>query len=205
MTKWSFEQDLLDTAVAGSTADHLVGAALNGPLDTVFVPGIIGQAVQVGRATGDATVLSALDSADLDLAPSFTIEAFVYRTVEHGEDWERFATKWFDGSENWHWAFRGPPNRSQDLFMNGSQQIKQGAVSADIDLGRWYHVAVSGDPANGLRIWQDGVVVGSAPYLAPVSGTDRFRIGNNTVDAGSFQFSGWVDEFQIHDLSQDGT
>jgi hypothetical protein len=204
VTKWSFEDDLLDTAVAGSTADHLAGAALNGPLNTVFVPGIIGQAVQVGRATGDATVLSALDSADLDLAPSFTIEAFVYRTVEHGNDWERFATKWFDGSQEWHWAFRGPPKRSQDLFMNGSQQINQGAVSADIDLGQWYHVAVSGDPTNGLRIWQDGVVVGSGPYLAPINGTDRFRIGNASVGAGLLQFSGWVDEFQIHDLSQDG-
>ena len=202
VSRWGFENDLLDTAAAGSNADHLSGAALNGPLNTVFVAGVIGQAVQVGEAPGNATVLTATDSDDLDLASEFTVEAFVYRTVEHGSDWERFATKWFDGSTQWHWAFRGPPNRSQDLFMNGSQQINQGAVTADLPLNEWHHVAITGDPANGLRIWQDGVVVGTSAYIAPQSGSDSFRIGNATVGASSLQFSGWVDEFQIHDVSQ---
>ena len=202
VSRWGFENNLLDTAAAGSNADHLSGAALNGPLNTVFVAGVIGQAVQVGEAPGNATVLTATDSDDLDLASEFTVEAFVYRTVEHGSDWERFATKWFDGSTQWHWAFRGPPNRSQDLFMNGSQQINQGAVTADLPLNEWHHVAITGDPANGLRIWQDGVVVGTSAYIAPQSGSDSFRIGNATVGASSLQFSGWVDEFQIHDVSQ---
>ena len=203
VSRWGFENDLLDTAAAGSNADHLSGAALNGPLNTVFVAGVVGQAVQVGEAVGDATVLTAPDSNDLDLASEFTVEAFVYRTVEHGSDWERFATKWFGGSNQWHWAFRGPPGRSQDLFMNGSQQINQGAVTADLPLDEWHHVAITGDPANGLRIWQDGVVVGSASYLAPANGTDSFRIGNAAVGSSSLQFSGWVDEFQIHNVSQD--
>lgn len=165
--------------------------------------GIGGQAVQVGSAPGDATVLSAGDSNDLDLAPSFTVEAFVQRTLEHGAEWDRFATKWFDGTNNWHWAFRGPPNKSQDLFMNGVQQINQGGVSADVGLDQWYHVAMTGDPANGLRLWQDGVVVGTSAYVAPANGTDTFRIGNFTAGQTTLQFHGYVDEFMIHDVSQD--
>jgi hypothetical protein len=203
VSQWSFENDLLDSAAGGGTSDHLNAAAFDGPLNTVYVAGVVGQAVQVGEAAGDATVLSAPDSNDLDLASEFTVEAFVYRSLEHGQDWERFATKWFDGGNQWHWAFRGPPNRSQDLFLNGDQQINQGNVSADLPLNEWHHVAITGDPANGLRIWQDGVVVGTAAYLVPQDGSDSLRIGNRMIGASSLQFSGWVDEFQIHNVSQD--
>lgn len=202
VSRWSFENDLLDSAAGGSSPDHLSAAAASGPLNTAYVAGVVGQAVQVGEAAGDATVLTAPDSNDLDLASEFTVEAFVQRTVEHGSEWERFATKWFDGSTQWHWAFRGPPNRSQDLFLNGSQQINQANVSVDLPLNEWHHVAITGDPANGLRIWQDGVVVGSSAFVAPQNGTDSFRIGNAAVGASALQFSGWVDEFQIHDVSQ---
>ncbi len=207
VTQYSFENNLEDTAPSGVSFDNLSAAAMVGPLSTVYVPGVMGiggQAVQIGSAPGDATVLSVGDSNDLDLAPSFTVEAFVLRTIEHGAEWDRFATKWFDGSNNWHWAFRGPPNKSQDLFMNGAQQINQGAVSADVGLDQWYHVAMTGDPANGLRLWQDGVVVGTSAYVAPVNGTDSFRIGNfNAVNQAPLQFHGYVDEFMIHDVSQD--
>ncbi len=198
VAQWSFEDNLDDTAPGGTTADDLTAQALSAPLNTVYVPGICGKAVQVSGDPGDATVLLAPDSNDLDLAPSFTLEAYVYRTHEHGQEWERFATKWFDGSNQWHWAFRTPPDRSQDWFMNGVQQINQGNVTADVELERWYHVAVTGDPGSGFRLWQDGEVVGTAPYVAPADGTDNFRIGNAAVNQAALQFAGWVDEFIIH-------
>lgn len=207
LVKWSFEGNLQDSAESGGTADHLTATARLGPLNPVYVAGVVGQAIQVGRAAGDATVLVAGDSNDLDLGPEFTVESYVYRTTESGTEWERFATKWFDGSSDWHWSFRAPPGRSQDLFMNGVQQINQGNVSADLSIGEWHHVAITGDPVQGLRIWQDGVVVGTAAYVLPANGTSSFRIGNATANSGegSLQFTGWVDEFQIHDVSQDVT
>ncbi len=205
VSQWSFESNLDDTAPSGGTADHLDAFALNEPLDTVFVPGIVGQAVQVGSEPGDATVLEVFDSDDLNLAAEFTVEAFVQRTLEHGAEWDRFATKWFDGTNDWHWAFRQPPNKSQDLFMNGIQQINQGVVTTDVELDTWYHVAMTGDPVNGLRLWQNGRVVGNGPYEEPIPGTDSFRIGNLAVDQTALQFHGWVDEFMIHDVSQTET
>ena len=203
VSHWTFDDQLTDTAEAGSSADDLTAEAFDGDSETVYVEGVIGKAVQVGNETGDATVLIADDSDDLDLAAEFTVEAFVQRTFEHGAEWDRFATKWFDGTNNWHWAFRGPPNKSQDLFMNGGQQINQGTVTADVELDVWHHVAMTGDPANGLRLWQDGQVVGSTDYVEPVNGDDAFRIGNFTVDAAALQFHGWVDDFKIHNVSQD--
>lgn len=202
---WNFDGTLEDSAPAGATADQLSGTALRPPLSVDYVEGVIGQAVHIGEGAGEATVLSAPDSDDLDLNGEFTVEAFVYRTVEHGSDWERFATKWFGGSNDWHWAFRGPPQRSQDLFLNGQQQINQGEVTADIPLNEWTHVAITGDPANGLRLWQNGEVVGTSAYLAPKNGTDSFRLGNAQPGSSQLQFSGRVDEFQIHNVSQDAT
>lgn len=205
VARWTFDGDLEDSAPAGTTADHLSGTALRPPLSVDYVEGVVGQAVLIGEAAGEATALSAPDSDDLDLNSEFTIEAYVYRTVEHGQDWERFATKWFGGSNDWHWAFRGPPQRSQDLFMNGAQQINQGEVSADVPLNEWTHVAITGDPTNGLRLWQNGQVVGSSSYVAPKNGTDSFRLGNATPGSSQLQFSGRVDDFQIHNVSQDAT
>ncbi len=203
VTRWSFEGNLQDSAEGGVSADHLAAAAYQGPLDTTYVPGVVGLAVQVGETYGDATVLSAADSDDLDLQAEFTVEAFVHRTAEHGQEWERFATKWFDGANEWHWSFRGPPGRSQDWFMNGTSHVAHGNVASDLPLGEWHHVAITGDPVQGLRIWQNGVVVGSSPYAAPIGGGDHFRIGNAAPGESMSQFSGWVDEFQIHNVSRD--
>ena len=203
VSQWSFDGNLEDTAAVGGSVDHLTATALNGEVNPVYVEGVCGLAVQIGDQEGDATVLTAPDSDDLDLAPEFTLEAFVRRTFEHGAEWDRFATKWFDGSNQWHWAFRGPPDKSQDFFMNGVQQINQGDVSVDVELDVWYHVAMTGDPVNGLRLWQNGEVVGSFDYSEPADGTDNFRIGNLAVGQTALQFHGWVDEFLIHNVSKD--
>ena len=214
LTQYSFEGNLLDTAAGGATADHMTAAANNGVLSTVYVPGVPGlggQAVQVGLAPGDASVLTAPDSNDLDLATaSWTMEAFVQRTANLNQEWERFATKWFGppGSGlQYHWAFRdqaaGVAPKSQDVFTNGGQRINQSATP-DVPEGQWMHVALTNDNVNGLRAWQDGLVVGSAAYQTIIAGSFGLKIGNGPVTGNeALQFHGWVDEFLIHDVSQD--
>jgi len=203
LTQYDFDGDLQDSALFGANPDHLSATAAAGTLSTAYLPGVVGQAVRVSRSPGEATVLSAADSDDLDLTPSWTIEAFVKPDTVNTGQWDRFVTKWFDGSNQYHWTFKDA-NNGQDLFFNGVNQVPS-STTGTVPLDQWSHVAMTGDPVNGLRLWQDGAVVGSAAYVAPAGGTDAFRIGNwdaTTGNAGS-QFSGLVDELLIHNNSKD--
>ena len=216
VTQYSFENNLTDTAPSGVSFDNLSATSLVGPLNTVYVPGVVGRAVQIGGAFGDATVLEAADSNDLDLGGAeWTIEAFVYRTSDLNSQWERFAVKWFGpggvagpGTDfQWHWAFRdstrtGGP-KSQDLFADGFANRINDTSTPEVPVGEWVHVAITNDAANGLRAWQNGVVIDSQAFLTIADGSHPLRFGNNVVGETRFQFRGWVDEFLIHDVSQD--
>ena len=201
VTQYNFESNLLDTAPAGGTADDLTGFAASGPLSVSYAPGIVGQAVRVSRDPGEATVLQASSSGDVQLAPNWTVEAYVKPDSANTGEWDRFATKWFDGSNEWHWAFRYG-NNGQDLFLNGHQVINAGGTGT-VPLNQWSHVAMTGSPSNGIQLWQNGRVIATTAYEAVTPGTDAFRIGNRAVGDTALQFSGLVDEFQIHDAAQD--
>lgn len=202
-TYYGFENNLLDTAAGGGTADNLTALPAVGVASPTYFPGVVGNAVLVSRAANQATVLQAPDSNDLDLTPSWTIEAFVRPDLNNTGEWDRFITKWFNGGNQYHWAFR-LANNGQDLFMNGVQKINA-AGKPPVPLNAWSHVAFTGDAVNGLRLWQNGAVIGTAPYTPVAAGADPFRIGNNTVAAGeaALQYSGLVDEVTIHDESKD--
>jgi len=201
VTQYGFEGNLLDTAPAGGTADHLSGFAATGPLSVSYAPGIVGQAVRVSRDPGEATVLQAPSSGDLQLAPSWTVEAYVRPDSANTGEWDRFATKWFDTTGEWHWAFRYG-NNGQDLFLNNGQAINAGGTGT-VPLNQWSHVAMTGSPATGVQLWQNGRVVGAGAYQAVTPRTNAFRIGNWRVTDAGAQFSGLVDELQIHNTAQD--
>ncbi len=69
-----------------------------GETTPAFEAGVVGEAVKVSLDAGQTVVLRAFDSDELDLATSWTVEAFVKPDVISSKQWERLATKWFDGS-----------------------------------------------------------------------------------------------------------
>ncbi|NQU25445.1 MAG: PEP-CTERM sorting domain-containing protein [Candidatus Nealsonbacteria bacterium] len=204
---YEFENNLLDTGADGIIADNLIGYDVDGEMTPTFAPGIVGQAVNVSQVAGQAAVLQALDSDELDLAANWTVEAFVKPDFANLNHWDRFATKWFDGSTEWHWTFSNV-NNGQDLFLNGANAI-DGLGTGTVPLNQWSHVAMTGDSNDvdeGIKLWQNGVVVGVAvPYQAVTPGASNFRIGNWDASAGQApsQFSGLVDEFMIHNDAKD--
>ncbi|NQU25446.1 MAG: PEP-CTERM sorting domain-containing protein [Candidatus Nealsonbacteria bacterium] len=201
---YNFENDLLDTGADGTVADNLAALGVAGETAATFQPGVVGQAVNVSRLAGEAAVLEAGDSDDLDLGTDWTVEAFVKPDFANVDLWDRFATKWFDGSTEFHWTFRYPTN-GQDLFLNGGPAIDGGGTGT-VPLNEWSHVAMTGDStdaAAGIKLWQDGAVVGTAAWQAVTPGTGKFRIGNWKTSETLSQFSGLVDEFIIHDVPQD--
>ena len=204
VTQYSFEDNLLDTGVDGLFADDMVSYNTDlelGP--AVFELGLVGQAVRVGLEEGQAAVLQALDSDDLDLAGDYTVEMFILPQPEQEDIWNRLATKWFGGSMQRHFGLQYTQD-GLDLFANAAQ-VLNGAETVDVPTHEWSHVAFTGDSTAGeTTLWYNGVAVGTAPFVAIIPGTAPLELGN-TIGGfyGPNQYSGLIDEFAIHDTAQD--
>ncbi|KPJ70439.1 MAG: hypothetical protein AMS14_10680 [Planctomycetes bacterium DG_20] len=200
VTQYSFENNLNDTAAAGVNADTL--SPWSG--SPSYEPGIVGQAVRIDTAAGQAWRLRATDSNDLDLASNWTLEAFVNPDVNNTGEWDRFWCKWGDGGNYWHWAFRYA-NNGLDLYLNGSVNAVNGASGLpanSVPLNKWSHVALVGDGVT-IKGYINGNEAVSAPYVAPAAGAGAMNFGNFDGSTNDNQFTGLVDEALIHNTNVD--
>jgi hypothetical protein len=203
-TYYSFDGTIADQAPlytnnSGTTADNLTGTAVSGTLATSFQPGRVGQAVRISRDAGQAAMLTANDSNDLDLATDWTVEGWVRPDGINNGEWERIAAKWSPGTTSWHWAFRYAHN-GLDLFLNGNQVIngQTGTPANSLPVNQWSHVAITGNAlANTISAYINGVVVATAPYVAVTNGTSPLALGNFRIQDAALQYSGLIDEFAI--------
>lgn len=202
VTQYSFENDLLDSALAGTTLDTLTPITVGAGAES-YDDGIVGRAVRVDTAAGSAFALRAPTSADLNLASNWTLEAFVKPDTQNTGEWDRFWTKWAEGSNDWHFAFRYA-NNGLDFFENGTQRFDGGTNAAinTVPLNSWSHVAVVGDGAT-IKGYIDGNEVVSASYVAPgAPGASNMNFGNFAAAApNALQFTGLIDEALIHDAA----
>ena len=209
VTQYSFEGNLLDSAASGTTADDLTDNAGG----VSYVRGIVGQAVAIPDTVDGTNKITAASSDDVNLAANWTLEAFVWPDADNDSavEWERFWTKWGDGGEAYHLAFRGaagvPVPDGMDLFVNGGNNIINHNSTATVPREEWSHVAFVGDQgANTIAAWLNGTQVGTTDYVAvaPNDGTmsfGNFSAGNQAV----FQYSGYVDEALIHNAAVDSS
>lgn len=207
VTKYAFDNSLLDTAPSGANADNLLARIVAGAGSETYEPGIIGSAVRLDVATGSAFALQAPSSADLNLAANWTLEAFIKPDVQNTGEWDRLWTKWGEGSTDWHWALRHP-NNGLDLFLNGAGPVVSalnGLPGNTVPLEAWSHVALVGDSStNEVRGYIDGNHVVTGAYVAPLAGAGNMNFGNFATDApNGFQFTGLIDDAQIHNTAVD--
>lgn len=197
VSQWSFESNLIDTATGGVKADSLTDNAGG----VSYVPGVIGNAVRIVSGK-----LTAVNSADLNLTGSWTMEAFIWRDANNlpSNEWERLWTKWGEGGSEYHWSIRGGnvsavPD-SPDLYINGNNNVINHDSTQTIPAEQWVHVALVGDVIAGtIRTYVNGVDVGGSSYTAitPTKGNMNF---GNFIDSGAeLQFSGYIDEAKIHE------
>jgi hypothetical protein len=203
VTQYDFDGNLLDTGSDGAFVDDLIGY---NPVQEVtpptFAEGLVGQAVRLGLEEGQANVLQALDSNDLDMAGDYTLEMFVLPQPEHGNHWHRLVEKWTGGMQ-YHFAINYPID-GLDLFMNGAN-VFDGLTTAPVPANEWTHVAFTGDSTAGeTKIWVNGVAVGTAPFVAVNPGPAPLEFGNvNVPGQETLQYSGLIDDFAIHNTAQD--
>ena len=200
VSQWSFEGNLSDSS-AGTAEDNLTPTG-----DPEYAPGVVGQAVKI--TAGGLQRLRAEDSDDLDLAESWTLEAYVWPDADNSGEWDRFWTKWGDGGNQWHTAFRSTGavdvDNGLDLFINDGDNIINSNTTAEVPLETWSHVAFVGDSASGkITAWLNGEQVGETDYQEVTPGDGAMNFGNFASPADGLQYSGLIDEAKIHAAAVD--
>jgi hypothetical protein len=224
VAKWSFENNLSDTASGGSVSDTLYGQSTyqgDGNAnyttylrDPIFASaGVVGSAVRVGALTTDTTGAMYLVSADgnstdLDLPGAvYTMEAFIKAdTLEY--TYTRIFSKMVSKFSPYAYHFtlkKSSSNYCLDMIHVTSGNASRTASSTtNVSANQWHHVAVT---ANGstIMLWLDGVSVGSQTYDGTIYNSNSpFWIGGRT-DGGTNAFKGLVDEAIIWDEVKDST
>jgi hypothetical protein len=205
VTWYAFDNNLADTAVAGVGANNLTPRILGGAGAESYEPGILGSAVRIDQVAGTAFVLQAPDAPDLRLATNWTLEAYIKPDIQNVGEWDRFWTKWGEGSNDFHWTMRYPQD-GLDLFINNSNNIisgNGGQPANQVKLNQWSHVAVVGNSAdNSLRAYINGNEVAQAAYVGVVSGVGNMNFGNfGTAVTNDLQWTGLIDDAKIHNAA----
>ncbi|MEN6384556.1 MAG: LamG-like jellyroll fold domain-containing protein [Phycisphaerales bacterium] len=188
VAQYHFDGNLLDSAPAGSTADNL--SANTG--SAVYTTGVLGSALQTGSSTGSAAFVYAADSADLDLAGQFTIEAFIY-PESLSNQWSRVILKW-NNTTSYHLALN---YANAGLHITQSNGTSLNNYPAAITVGQWYHIAAVGN-GSYVTIYLNGVAKGSFTYNGTLNNTAESLTIGGSLRNNDYLFDGKIDEVILH-------
>lgn len=191
---YPFDGDTRDHAAAygansGSTADDL---QINDSSE--FLEGKVGRGLRLMGGYG-----SARHSADLRLPATFTIEAWVV-AERLTNDHQRLVLNWGDGEKAYHFGLFG---KRVELFVRQKDATEVSLGGGELKIERWEHVAATAD-GKLLRVYLNGVEVGSAPYDGTlfVNATEGLGLGDGSgSQLPAARFVGALDELAIWNVA----
>lgn len=153
-----------------------------------------------GLFDGNQDFVYSADHADWDFGTSpFTIDFRIrFNTATGSRMFVTHGGTGIDVVDVTGWAF----------FLNGGTSIwfryhDGGATNFSASwtpsANTWYHIALTRDSSNDMRLFVDGTQVGTTQSFGAniANGTDQLRVGiaNSSDDGGDFD--GWMDELRI--------
>lgn len=183
------------TATDDSNSAHAITFSGNAQIDTAQSK--FGGASLLCDGTGD--IVSCDNSSDfLFGSGQFTVEFFVYLNVNT----DATIIGVYDTNGQRSWAVR-TPNSARWHFLTSTNGTTGNATIDAISAastGQWYHIAADRDASNKLRLYKDGVMIGSTTFSSTLhASTGKFAIGGltNAGNPSGGYLDGWVDEVRI--------
>ena len=177
---------LLLQADAGT--DSQVDASSNGytltkygsPVSTAFTPYHPGGYSTFLDGTGD--YLSVAYSADHTFGSgTFTVECWVYMTAYESTGFNTFLMKTDGTNTDWQLDYKDTSTQLRFIpYVSGSANVTDGIVTTTLSLYTWYHIAVSRDGSNNLRIFKDGTLLKTSSYSSTIDAD-----ANATLEVGA--------------------
>jgi hypothetical protein len=187
-----------------------VAAVYNGGTSsaTLGVPGALKGAQQSSPAEAftQTTHTSGFNRTKFTNPTTFTLECW-FRTygvsgTGHGQTLFSFSSNAVGNTSG--------VNKDRRLFLDTSGYLTFGTTSATSNVakstdtyldGQWHHVAATSDPANGIFLYVDGVLAGSAAYTAAHNFTGYWRWAGDTWDSTwmtDYFWLGSMDEVAVY-------
>lgn len=88
-----------------------------------------------------------------------------------------------------------------DLQINGNATIDSTLATRLNSANTWYHIAATGSPSAGWKIYLDGKEVGSAAWVAPNSVSTNTNIGRRTYSGNNGYFPGLIDDVRMYNYA----
>ena len=141
--------------------------------------------------TGD--FLTVADNTAFDLGNgAFTIECSVYFNAR-ASSYDFLIGQWNNASDSWLLMTLG--NTLQ--FWGNGASVKSESVT--ISLGQWYHFACTRDSSNNIRLFVNGVMLGSTtPYSTTlINSTANVTIGSRGDGLAASQVNGYMSNVRV--------
>jgi len=204
---WDFDGSLEDAAGrASDTLSPREGRARF--VEASEVPGVSGRAIALGVLPDDAQYLVAPASDDVNLGPSYTIEAWIRPTQL--STWNRLVLRWGGSPEYaYHVAVH---SGLVSLYHNQSSGEYLFAEGGRLAVDRWYHLAAVArqsheNPAHGtLCVYLNGRAAAAAPFDGTIktSAAEALGVGDSAgAPSAACRYRGYLDELAIWDRALD--
>lgn len=146
-----------------------------------------------GYFDGSGDYLTAPDNAAFDLgAGAFTLECFAYLNARAGA-YDTLIAQWNNSSDSWLLFLSG---NTIQFYGNGALAKSE---SVTITTGQWYHFACTRDSSNNLRLYANGVKLGSdtAYSTTLINSTASPSIGCRGDGLSTTNFNGYLSSVRV--------
>jgi len=182
------QSDDAHTLTVGGAASRDTDEKQFGPSSFLFV-------------NNQGSFISALDDDDWSLGQEFTIEAWINFFTDPPTETHVIISHYKgsgDGNQSWGWRHHSGTQLNLFWSTNGTNFFQQNfawSPSGDV----WYHVAVSRDSSDDVRMFVDGAQVGSTQNITATffAATTLLRIGQIGDLGGDQEFVGHIDDVRI--------
>ena len=144
--------------------------------------------------TGDSVSVVAL----ANLAPltgQFTVEAWVrFNVVKTNQS---IISVWASALSGTSWAFVcSPTSLAFTYYDSGNTQRPTSGAWSPVT-GQWYHLAADRDASDVLRVYADGVVIGSSTRAEVMKSAGTNPQIGALPGFSAYEFNGWIDEVRV--------
>ena len=131
----------------------------------------------------------------------FTVECWVYMTAYESTGFNTFLMKTDGTNVDWQLDYKDTSTQLRFIpYVSGTPDTSSGVVTTTLSLNQWYHVAVSRDSSNNLRMFLNGKLLKTATYSSTIDADADATLDVGTRDTNGTHdrlFTGYMSDLRV--------
>lgn len=199
---WDFNENTGTSTVYDKSGNGL-NASMSNFTNSSWVPGAPGKSSALSF-NGSTNILTVSDSSSLDIASSFTLEAWIYpKSIAGPGSYSTILTREdsVTSNSNYYLELNSDDEINCGFYSSGYQE--HSTSNSPVSLNEWQHISCVFDTsANTIKIFHNGVLQASdAETSNLVTNNSPLTIGEAPI-GNVQQFDGYLDELKIYNYAR---